>query len=62
MQKKVIKSTKANLITFGINNNADYSAENISFTSEGYPVFMLNIKGKSLYPVKLGGYGNSQCL
>ena len=51
--KKVIKGTKANIITFGINNNADYSAQNISFSSEGYPVFMLNIKGTSLYPVKL---------
>ncbi|NMB28149.1 MAG: UDP-N-acetylmuramate--L-alanine ligase [Tissierellia bacterium] len=55
--KKVIKGTKANTITFGINNYADFSADNISFTSEGCPTFMLNIKGKSLYPVKLNVMG-----
>ncbi len=55
--KKIIKSTNANIITFGINNRADYSAENISFDAEGYPTFMLNIKGESLYPVKLGVMG-----
>ncbi|HSH36229.1 UDP-N-acetylmuramate--L-alanine ligase [Schnuerera sp.] len=55
--KKVIKNTKANIITFGLNNKSDYSAENISFTPEGYPQFMLNIKGESLYPVKLNVMG-----
>ena len=55
--KKVIKGTNANVITFGINNKADYSAENISFSAEGYPIFMLNIKGESLYPVKLSVMG-----
>lgn len=55
--KKVIKSTKADVITFGINTKADYSAENISFTTEGYPTFMLKIKDKSLYPVKLSVMG-----
>lgn len=55
--KKVIQGTEANIITFGINNKADYSAENISFSSEGYPIFMLNIKGKALYPVKLNVMG-----
>lgn len=55
--KKVIKNTNANVVTFGINNKADYSAENISFTSEGYTRFMLNIKRESLYPVKLNVMG-----
>lgn len=55
--KKVIRNTKANIITFGLNSKSDYSAENISFTSEGYPKFMLNIKGESLYPVKLSVMG-----
>lgn len=55
--QKVIKGTKANIVTFGINNKADYSAENISFSSEGYPIFMLNIKGKTLYPIKLNVMG-----
>ena len=56
--KKVIKCTRANIISFGIDNNADYVAENISFTAEGYPVFMLNIKGKSIHPIKLGVMGS----
>lgn len=55
--KKVIGNTKAKAITFGLNNKSDYSAENISFTSKGYPRFMLNIKGESLYPVKLNVMG-----
>ena len=55
--KKIIENTNANIITFGLNNKADYSAENISFTAEGYPIFMLNIKGESLYPVKLNVMG-----
>jgi UDP-N-acetylmuramate--alanine ligase len=54
---KVIENTKSNIITFGVNNKADYSAENISFDAEGYPNFMLNIKGKALYPVKLNVMG-----
>ena len=55
--RKVIESTKSNVVTFGINSNADYSAENISFDMEGYPTFMLKIKGESLYPVKLNVMG-----
>jgi len=55
--KKVIENTKAKVITFGINNKADYSAENISFDSKGYPSFMLNNKCKSLYPIQLSVMG-----
>ena len=55
--KKVIKETKAKVITFGIDSKADYCAENVSFTSEGYPKFMLNIRGEYLYPVTLNVMG-----
>ncbi|MBU5439281.1 UDP-N-acetylmuramate--L-alanine ligase [Tissierella sp. MSJ-40] len=55
--KKVIENTKANVVTFGINNKSDYTAENISFSEEGYPSFMLNIRGKSLFPITLGVMG-----
>lgn len=55
--RKVIEKTESNAITFGINNKADYRAENVSFTSEGYPSFMLNIKGEYLYPVTLNVMG-----
>ncbi len=55
--QKVINNTKANVITFGIEKNAHYTAENISFSPEGYPNFMLNIKGKALYPIQLNVMG-----
>lgn len=55
--KKVIESTNANVITFGINNKADYSAENISYTSDGLMKFMLNKNCESLYPVNLSILG-----
>ena len=55
--KKVIENTNANIIGFGINTKTDYSAENISFSEKGYPTFMLNINGNTLYPVKLNVMG-----
>lgn len=54
---KVIENTKANVITIGINNKADYSAENISFTSQGFPKFMLKINSSSIHPVNLNVMG-----
>lgn len=55
--QKVINNTNANVITFAVDKKAHYTAENISFTPEGYPKFMLNIKGESLYPVQLNVMG-----
>lgn len=54
---KVIEDSKCNIITFGINNKADYAAENISFTNEGYPKFVLNIKDKGKFPITLNVMG-----
>lgn len=54
---KVIKDSKCNIVTFGINNKADYTAENISFTNEGYPKFVLNIKDKGTFPITLNVMG-----
>lgn len=54
---KVIKDSKCNIVTFGINNKADYTAENISFTDEGYPRFVLNIKDKGKFPITLNVMG-----
>jgi UDP-N-acetylmuramate--alanine ligase len=54
---KVIASTKANVIGFGINSNADYSCENISFSKEGYSNFILTTKEGAKYPVKLNVMG-----
>nr|WP_300003649.1 UDP-N-acetylmuramate--L-alanine ligase [Tissierella sp.] len=50
---KVIEATDANVITFGIEKEADYRAEDIVFSKEGYPTFNLNIKGKGKFPVTL---------
>lgn len=55
--KKVIENTNTKVVTFGIKEKADYTAEKISFDSNGYPMFMLNIRRKSLYPVKLSVMG-----
>ncbi|NLJ77901.1 MAG: UDP-N-acetylmuramate--L-alanine ligase [Tissierellia bacterium] len=55
--KRVIEETGSNVVTFGINAKADYCAENVSFTSDGYPNFMLNIRGEYLHPVALNVMG-----
>ncbi len=49
----VTEATKANVITFGIDSECDFRAENINYTNEGYPTFTLNIKDKDYYPIKL---------
>lgn len=54
---KVIENTKSNIITFGIDNIGDYTAENITFTDEGYPKFMLNIKDEGQFPITLNIMG-----
>lgn len=50
---KIIENTRANVITIGINNKADFTAENISFTTDGYPRFMLRVNLSAIYPVTL---------
>lgn len=54
---KVIENTKAQVLTFGIHNNADYKAENIVYSKEGCPSFILNIKGKEKWPIQLNVMG-----
>ena len=55
--KKVIENTKANIITFGIDGECDYKAENIEFTNEGYPTFILNIRNKERQKIELSVMG-----
>lgn len=50
---KLIQNTKANVITFGINEEADYKAENISFDQDGYPKYTLNIRNKEYHQIEL---------
>lgn len=55
--EKVIASTKAKVVTFGINGDWDYTAENIRFSKEGYPTYDIRIKGDKSYPIKLNVMG-----
>ncbi|SHE58024.1 UDP-N-acetylmuramate--L-alanine ligase [Tissierella praeacuta DSM 18095] len=54
--QKIISSTKAKVITFGITGNPDYKAENITFSPEGYPSYTLKINGE-LHSIKLNVMG-----
>ncbi len=54
---KIMSTTKAKIVTFGINGDWDYTAENITFSQEGYPSYTLKIRGYGLYPVKLNVMG-----
>jgi len=54
---KVIESTEAQVITFGINKECDYRAENISFTEEGFASYTLNIRNKEFHNIKLNVMG-----
>lgn len=53
----IINSTKANIVGFGINTKTDYSCEKITFSEEGYPHFILNIRNEEFYPIKLNVMG-----
>jgi UDP-N-acetylmuramate--alanine ligase len=55
--KKVIERTKAQVTTFGLNGDWHYTAENINFSSEGYPSYTLRIKGEGLYNIQLNVMG-----
>lgn len=55
--KKVIDNTLAKVITFGIYKDYDYTAENIKFSTEGFPTYDLNIKGQGIYTIKLNVMG-----
>lgn len=55
---EIMESTKSNVVTFGLAKEADYSAEYISFSDDGYATFTLNIRNKEYHPVKLNVLGN----
>lgn len=55
--KEAIKNSKCNVITFGINDQADYRATNITFNNIGLPSFKLIVKGNESYDVSLGTMG-----
>ncbi len=51
--EKVIAATKAKVVSFGINKDADYRAEDIKFCKDGFPSYNLHIKGKGKFPITL---------
>ncbi len=53
----VIAASPANIITFGIESDADFKIENIVFTEEGYPSFTLNYKDQDFYDMELNVMG-----
>src|SRR5690606_36424096 len=53
----IINTTNANVVSFGINNDCDYKAENITYDEEGYPRFVLNIRNKEFYDIQLSVMG-----
>lgn len=55
--QKIIDNTKAKVVTFGINGDWDYIAENITFSEEGYPSYTLKIRGHGLYQINLSVMG-----
>lgn len=56
--QRLIESTSANILTFGISEASDYRAENIVFSDEGLSSFTLNVKGENFYNIKLNVMGN----
>ena len=56
--KKLMDNTKAKVITFGIDKDADYTAENINFFSRKvFLLILLKVKDEGLYPIKLNVIG-----
>ena len=56
--QKVIDATKAKVISFGINSNCDYKAENIILSEEGFPKYTLNYKNEEFVEINLNVMGN----
>ncbi len=55
--KEAIKDSKCNVITFGINNDANYKATNITFNERGLPSFKLIIDNEESYDISLSTMG-----
>ena len=53
----VIAASPANVITFGIESDADFKIENIAFSEKGYPSFSLNYKNIESYDIELNVMG-----
>ncbi|WP_352418140.1 UDP-N-acetylmuramate--L-alanine ligase [Proteiniborus sp.] len=54
---EAIKNSKCNVISFGINNDADYKATDIVFNEKGFPSFKLIVNNKESYNISLSAMG-----
>lgn len=50
---RLISETKANVISFGIEKDCDYRAENIRYDLEGFPSFTLRLKNGETHEINL---------
>ncbi|SHH43002.1 UDP-N-acetylmuramate--L-alanine ligase [Caloranaerobacter azorensis DSM 13643] len=50
---KIINKVNCNIVTFGIKNKSNYKADDISFTSNGFPNFRLIINDSKEYRINL---------
>ncbi|MBQ3053770.1 MAG: UDP-N-acetylmuramate--L-alanine ligase [Clostridia bacterium] len=58
---RIIKEAKANIITYGIEKDADFTAKDIEF-NDGYPTYTLVIKGEEICKVTLSVTGSHNIL
>lgn len=56
------KSAKCNILTYGIENTADFMADNISYDSNGHPCFDVLYKGQKLETLNLKARGTHNIL
>ncbi len=54
----VIDATSASVLSFGISPHADFRAQNIRFTKEGFPSYTLNYKDKEFFNIELSVMGS----
>ena len=55
--KEITADTKANIITFGLNDSFDYYATDITYSDEGYPRYVFHTPSGETFPVSLSVIG-----
>ncbi len=55
---KELKNVKTNIITYGINNKANYMAKNINYDSHGFPIFDIYLNDTFLINMELSLLGD----
>ncbi len=55
--KKAVENSRCKVITFGIDNEADYKATHITFNERGLPSFKLIVNNREVYDISLSTIG-----